>query len=208
MRIIAGKHRGRPLAAPEDDTVTRPITDRVKESIFNSLMARGLLGGGYVADIFAGVGSLGIETLSRGAEHCTFVERHRAIRALLETNIATMHEKDNATVLPVDAMLTNLPAMLIRQPLRVIFLDPPYQLSAEAASHQGLEQLMARLAPLMEPEGMIIIRSEQPNVFGSIEGLHEPWTEHFGKMNVQWYERPGEGDEPTQTTDDAEDMGD
>ena len=72
MRIIAGTHRGRTLLGPEGDDVTRPITDRVKENLFNRLHSLGVIGYGRVLDVFAGTGSMGLEALSRGATHCTF----------------------------------------------------------------------------------------------------------------------------------------
>ena len=79
---MAGELGGRRLVSP-DGTSTRPTTDRVREAIFNSLGSAGLIDGALVADLFAGSGALGIEALSRGAEHCMFVERDRAaLRAL------------------------------------------------------------------------------------------------------------------------------
>jgi len=86
MRIIAGTKRGMKLVSPESD-VSRPIIDRVKESLFSVLYKYDLPGGAVVADLFCGVGSLGLESLSRGAEFVTFVERDREIAATLESNI-------------------------------------------------------------------------------------------------------------------------
>ncbi|MEM6855146.1 MAG: RsmD family RNA methyltransferase, partial [Planctomycetota bacterium] len=87
MRIIAGQYRGRPLINPEDDLTTRPITDRVKENLFNRLQSLGLLGYGRVLDIYCGTGSMGLEALSRGAEHCTFVDQSRDAIDKLEGNL-------------------------------------------------------------------------------------------------------------------------
>ncbi|MHC4996742.1 MAG: RsmD family RNA methyltransferase, partial [Planctomycetota bacterium] len=77
MRIIAGDHRGRRLLGPEGKNTTRPITDRVKVSLFDRLAAAGRIEGAVVLDLFSGTGSMGLECLSRGARHVTFVDRDR-----------------------------------------------------------------------------------------------------------------------------------
>src|SRR5512140_1618812 len=87
MRIIAGEFRGRQLLAPEGST-TRPITDRVKQSLFDILSPR--LEGAIVYDLFAGTGSLGLEALSRGASFCTFFEQDRSALSRLTQNIASL----------------------------------------------------------------------------------------------------------------------
>ena len=76
MRVVAGELGGRRLVAPPGTDV-RPTTDRVREAIFNSLGSLGVVEGAVVADLFAGSGAVGIEALSRGAAHCTFVENDR-----------------------------------------------------------------------------------------------------------------------------------
>ena len=103
MRIIAGKHRGRKLLGPKDETTTRPITDRIKEILFNRLMSLGFLGEGNVLDIFAGTGSMGLECLSRGADHCVFVERDHDARSRLEQNIDALDLKQRSRIIASDA---------------------------------------------------------------------------------------------------------
>ena len=88
MRIIAGAWRGRPLEAPAG-TATRPTSDRAREGLFSMLASRiGSFEGLHVADLFAGTGALGLEALSRGAAHCTFVEKDRAALDALRRNVA------------------------------------------------------------------------------------------------------------------------
>ena len=106
MRIIGGKWRSRRIHRP-DSPATRPVPDRVKESIFN------ILGNHYdclgslppirVADVFAGGGSMGLEALSRGAAHCTFFERDRTALAVLRKNFTTLDVKKEATIIARDA---------------------------------------------------------------------------------------------------------
>ncbi len=128
MRVIAGRHRGRRLAAPEGRAL-RPTADRVRESVFNILAHGGfgvggasLLPGAYALDAFAGTGAMGIEALSRGAAHATFLETDRAALAALRANLAAVREQPNATVLAADVLHPPRPA----RPVTVAFLDPPY----------------------------------------------------------------------------------
>src|SRR5215831_19345452 len=105
MRIIAGEHRGRTIAAPPGLT-TRPTPDRVRGALFSALESRlggpGSLEGVRVLDLFAGSGALGLEALSRGAMSATFVERDRSALRALHDNIASLKVIDRARVLTED----------------------------------------------------------------------------------------------------------
>ncbi len=119
MRIIAGRWRGRVLVAPPGDA-TRPTADRTREALFSMLTSRvGSFEDLRVADLFAGTGALGLEALSRGAGHCTFVERDRDALAALKTNI----EKLRATGTDVRAQAAE---GFAGGPYDIVFLDPPY----------------------------------------------------------------------------------
>ncbi len=122
MRIIAGTWRGRPLVAPAG-AATRPTSERAREALFSMLASRlGSFEGLRVADLYAGTGALGLEALSRGAAHATFVERERVAVTALNTNIARMGAEFATTVLamPVEAV-GRAPA-----PFDLLLLDPPY----------------------------------------------------------------------------------
>lgn len=121
MRVVGGTARGRKLKAPPGSG-TRPITDRAKEAIFNMLAARVNLVDLTVADLFAGSGSFGIEALSRGAAHATFVERDRVAARVLADNLDRLGFAERAEVIvaPVDAALRRL------GPVDLVFCDPPY----------------------------------------------------------------------------------
>ena len=135
MRVVAGIARGRKLVAPKGDA-TRPTSDFVREAIFNSLQAHVDLDGATVLDLFAGTGALGIEALSRGAAHATFVERSRpaltALRANLDATGFATAAPTIATVLAADAMTAPLPSV------DVAFADPPYAFS-------GWDDLLTRV---------------------------------------------------------------
>ncbi|MEL6980907.1 MAG: RsmD family RNA methyltransferase [Actinomycetota bacterium] len=121
MRVVSGTARGRKLRAPEGQG-TRPITDRAKEGIFNMLGSLGGVEGLVVADLWAGSGSFGIESLSRGAERAIFVERGREALACLRDNLATLGFEDRATVIT-----GSLPGILTgMEPVDIAFCDPPY----------------------------------------------------------------------------------
>lgn len=126
MRVIAGEARGRRIEAPPGNR-TRPITDRAKESIFNmlvSLLGTDGLAGATVVDLYAGSGSFGIESLSRGAGHVVFVERDQAAAATIERNLDALGLTDRASVRigGAETMLASLPEAV------VAFCDPPYAL--------------------------------------------------------------------------------
>ncbi len=126
MRIIAGMYRGRTLAALRDLSI-RPTTDRVKQTIFDILSTRVDLDGTSVLDLFAGSGSLGLEALSRGASHITFIEKARTSLKALEKNIRTLGCENRTTVHQADVFwfLRNA-----NQPYDLVFVDPPYALEA------------------------------------------------------------------------------
>ncbi len=130
MRIIAGDHRGRRLAAPKG-MATRPTTDRVRESLMSMVgSARGGFDGAVVLDAFAGSGALGLEAISRGAERCVFCEMDRNALSALTANIAALSLEGSARVTRGD-VLKRPPCSF--GPFNLVFLDPPYALRPEAA---------------------------------------------------------------------------
>jgi len=123
VRIVGGSHKGRRLTAP-DGRVTRPTSDRARESLFNILAHSALveLEGACVLDAFAGSGALGLEALSRGAGHVWFLEKHPSALAAIKANVAELREEARATVLRADATKPP-PAM---RPCNLVLLDAPY----------------------------------------------------------------------------------
>ncbi|MBM4161741.1 MAG: 16S rRNA (guanine(966)-N(2))-methyltransferase RsmD [Ignavibacteria bacterium] len=124
MRIIAGLYRGRTLSSTRDRSV-RPTTDRAKQTIFDILSHRLDFNGIEVLDLFAGSGSLGLEALSRGAAHATFVDKARPSLRVLERNIAALGCQSQCTVYLADVFwfLKNT-----KRSVDLIFVDPPYKL--------------------------------------------------------------------------------
>jgi len=120
VRIISGEHKGQRLAGGKK-TKVRPTSDRVKESIFNIL--REEVTGKRILDLFAGVGSLGIEALSRGAESVTFVDASSQSINILKKNLENLNLKSKSTILRMDGLRA---LNKLKQNFQMIFADPPY----------------------------------------------------------------------------------
>jgi 16S rRNA (guanine(966)-N(2))-methyltransferase RsmD len=121
MRVIAGTLKGRRLASP-DWPGLRPTSDKLRETLFNVLGPS--VAGARVLDGYAGTGAVGIEALSRGASHVTFVERDRRAASLIETNLQHCRLKEGYAIIRVD--FAAAAARLRGQLFDIIFLDPPY----------------------------------------------------------------------------------
>jgi 16S rRNA (guanine966-N2)-methyltransferase len=135
MRIIAGQWRGRKLAAPKGEA-TRPTADRARETLFAMLTSRlGDFEGLQVADLFAGSGALGLEALSRGAEHCLFVEQDRAAVDVIRANITALGAQAQTRVETGSVMQLRAAS----RPLDLILADPPYQ---SGAGEVALDRLL------------------------------------------------------------------
>jgi len=135
VRIVAGKWRGRTLVVPKGEA-TRPTADRTREALFSMLASRvGSFDGLAVADIFAGTGALGLEALSRGCAHATFVEQDRAALAALRANIATLGAAAEVLAAGVAALG---PA---RRAHDLLLFDPPYRSGGAGALIERLTRL-------------------------------------------------------------------
>ena len=170
MRVISGEFGGRKLVAP-DGTTTRPTTDKVRQAVFNSLGSMGVIEGATVADLYAGSGALGIEALSRGAEHCVFVERDRAALRALRENIAALDLGTRTTVHATDVMAW-VPAM---RNVDIAFIDPPYAFDA-----------WDRLLPLVDV-GMVVAEADDP--VAAPEGWEQARSRRYGRTWVTILER-------------------
>ncbi|MCC6428808.1 MAG: RsmD family RNA methyltransferase [Phycisphaerales bacterium] len=161
MRIIAGEFRSRKLLSPPDAEITRPIPDRVKESLFGLL--RGHIEGSMVFDGFAGSGAFGLEALSRGAARCTFVERDRTAADLLRRNIENLGVEDRAELVVGDALG---PGALARcpRPATIVFLDPPYPLVRDPIGWKRTRIQLERLIACLGEDAFGIIRTPWPFV--------------------------------------------
>ena len=167
MRVIAGEWRGRRLTAPRGSE-TRPSTARLREAMFSALGT--VVRGATVVDLFAGSGALGIESLSRGARHVTFVEQHgRAVQAI-ESNLQSLDvPRDAARVLRSDARvwLDRLDAGRQRDG-GLVLADPPY-------GDESLATLLPRAAAWVQSGALDVFVLEYPSSLlpGAVEGIDD-----------------------------------
>jgi 16S rRNA (guanine966-N2)-methyltransferase len=161
MRVIAGTYRSRPLTAPSG-TATRPTSDRLRETLFNVLAPQ--IEGAQFADLYAGSGAVGIEALSRGAAHVTFVENASSAVTVLRANLAALkigsgfqiEERSVPVVLRNLAVRNTAMSNVVRRDphFTLVYLDPPWE--DAAAYTQSLNLLAASAAALLAPEAIVI----------------------------------------------------
>jgi 16S rRNA (guanine(966)-N(2))-methyltransferase RsmD len=152
MRIIAGKYRGRRLKSPPSDR-TRPTSDRLRETLFNVLAPR--IEGARFLDLCAGTGAVGIEALSRGADHVTFVDQSRPMCALIEENLRALSiGYDQSRVVTAGASkYLRSHAQNAPDPFDIIYFDPPY-----AADHYSVVNLISDIGgQLLVEDGVLIV---------------------------------------------------
>lgn len=178
MRVISGTAKGRRLATPARTDPIRPVLDQVKEAIFNILFD---VSGARVLDCFAGTGALGIEALSRGTMHATFIDLSSRATDLIRKNIELCHFTERATVL-------QLPATKALQRLGdrgaqfdLIFIDPPYE--------QGLLNpalAAAAQANLLAADGFIIMEHHPKEAVEVPPGLSLTDQRKYGQTLISF----------------------
>ncbi|MDK1030528.1 MAG: 16S rRNA (guanine(966)-N(2))-methyltransferase RsmD [Planctomycetia bacterium] len=156
MRIIAGDNkRMRLLAVPGSST--RPITDRVKESLFNILGVRVV--DATVLDLFCGSGSMGLESLSRGARWVAFLDSSGKAIEVLRRNIERLGVGDRCKVFKRDAFRLDDWAAS-DEGYGLVFVDPPYALSRGREGSRNMQRLLHRMLSVLAPHALIVIRHE------------------------------------------------
>lgn len=167
MRVIGGTAGGRKLVTPKGNRV-RPTADRVKEALFSILLSRyGSLNGLTVIDLFAGTGNLGIEALSRGATHATFVDSHPQSREMIRKNLTLTGLADRAELVSHD-VLTALQRLTEEQRnFDIVFIDPPYR------ELELMQKVLEHLAGyrLTTECGLIVLESDGKSVPTLPDGL-------------------------------------
>ena len=158
MRIISGKYRGKKILQPKDKA-TRPLKDLTKESIFNIVTHSNkfnvVLEDSNILDLFSGVGSFGLECLSRGSAKSTFVENYKEALIILKKNISSLHYEKEAIVVEKD-ILETLDYKNFKEKFDIIFMDPPYK--EKSLSLMLLQILNSKI---LNNEGVIIIHRQK-----------------------------------------------
>ena len=158
MRIISGKYRGKKILQPRDKA-TRPLKDLTKESIFNIVTHSNkfnvVLKDSNILDLFSGVGSFGLECLSRGSAKSTFVENYKEVLIILKKNISSLNYEKEAIVIEKDILKT-LDYRNFKEKFDIIFMDPPYK---EKSLNLMLLQILN--SKILNNEGVIIIHRQK-----------------------------------------------
>ena len=181
MRVISGTARGKRLKELEG-METRPTTDRVKESLYNIIQFD--IPGRKVLDLFGGTGQLGIEALSRGAAHCTFVEQRRDAVQLIRDNLKVCKLQDQAHVVQGEAIDF---LSCCKEKFDVILLDPPYQ---SDLLKRSLDLIMK--FDILKENGIIVGETAEDLPFPTLTAPYELGREYrYGKIKLVVCHRAG-----------------
>lgn len=187
LRIIGGEFRSRRLQSPVGSDITRPMPARVKESVFNLL--REWFDNANVLDLFAGVGTLGLEAVSRGANKVILIEQNPQTFQILTSNIETLGCNDRAMAVQADALspvaLASAPA-----PVDVIFVDPPYRLMQSQEDRERVFEQLTAARGILAERSIVVLRAPLPEkaIALEIEGFEGPESHTYGKeMQVHLY---------------------
>ncbi|MBO5944705.1 MAG: 16S rRNA (guanine(966)-N(2))-methyltransferase RsmD [Clostridia bacterium] len=177
MRVITGEARGRKLVTLEGEDV-RPTTDRVKEGMFNIIQFD--LEGANVIDLFAGSGQLGIEALSRGAKHCTFIDSANRSIDVVKQNLKTVGFEKRASVFCGDSkMYINLS----KDKFDIALLDPPYNKNI-------IDSVLPSVAEKMTDYGVIICETALDETLPQSAGEFSIHREYrYGKIKLTAYRK-------------------
>ena len=177
MRVITGSARGRRLETLFGEEVTRPTTESVKEALFSMIQFE--IEGKKVLDLLAGSGQLGIEALSRGARHCTFLENNRDAVRVVENNVSHCGFKDNSNIVFADAVSF----LMRKENFDIAFVDPPYNLGL-------VDKCLPLLLKLMSEDGIVVCEtSAGEDLPESIDGWYADRVRRYGKTKLTLYRK-------------------
>jgi len=195
MRIISGSKARMTLLGPRDLT-TRPITDRVKESLFAVLAE--VVEGAYVSDLFCGTGSLGLECLSRGAVHAVMVERDKDAVNRLRKNVTKLGFDEQTTILHTDVMRCGGHLLCACRSktkpgphqANLVFIDPPYALSQDASARSRLATLLDKITEHIADRAVVVVRhSRRTELLRQYGRLHLCDHRQYGSMAITFLEK-------------------
>ncbi len=176
MRIISGNFKGRKIYEPKD-IKTRPLKDMTKESIFNiidhSNKFSAHIQDSIILDLFSGVGSFGIECLSRGAKHVTFVENYVGVLPILKKNLINLNINERYEIIDKN-IFTNINSLIKKTKFDIIFLDPPYKEKKVASIVDSI-----LVEKLLKDKGIIIIHRHKND--------DENYSKNFKILEIKKY---------------------
>ena len=178
MRIVGGKYRHRVIIYPDDATHTRPTKDRVREAIFSAI---GDISNARVLDLYAGSGAMGIEALSRGASHCTFVDISPVAIKTIKENLNNLKIDNNEYEVIKDKDINAIEPF--KNKFDLIILDPPYE--------EGQYELIVNLLKekdLLSEHAIIVMEANRSIKLENIDYIKNK-EYHYGEINVFIYWR-------------------
>ncbi len=181
MRVIAGLYRGRLLKSPPDGK-TRPTSDRLRETLFN-VLAPHINDETRFLDLCAGTGAIGIEALSRGAAHVTFVDRSKRSCALIEENLDKLDiPEDTTNVLNLEA--ENFVAREHSTGWDIVFFDPPYDSDYSLVLHD-----FGTREHLLNEDGLLVVEHHSKKQMHELVGSLRRWRVlKQGETSLSFYE--------------------
>jgi 16S rRNA (guanine966-N2)-methyltransferase len=176
VRLISGKYGGRKIDAP-DNSRTHPMSERIRNALFNSLGNE--VSNATVLDAFAGTGAIGLEALSRGARHVTFIEKDRIAQKILEKNITTLLAQQDVTI--VRSAVNNWINTSESKTFDIIFADPPY--------HDTQFSTIHKLFSLLKPGGCMVLSHPGRGEVPAENGVVVVDNRSYGNAYLTFYRR-------------------
>jgi 16S rRNA (guanine966-N2)-methyltransferase len=181
ITVVGGSARGRAIQDVHRPG-TRVATARVRASLFDMLAPR--LEGARVLDLFAGIGALGLEALSRGADFCVFVERDPACVRVIRANVDALGFADRARVVKMDAHEVSEGG-----PYGIVLLDPPYEYLEDSRRRARLGDLLGKLLPrgIIDRASLVVLKHGRGQSFETLEGLTRTEVRRYGETELSVY---------------------
>jgi 16S rRNA (guanine(966)-N(2))-methyltransferase RsmD len=169
---------------------TRPITDRVKESLFSILYTKGMLEGVVVADLFCGTGSMGLEALSRGAKFCTFIDGSRQVTQILDRNIEKAQFLAQSRTVCANILKVGAAPTPEYGCYDLIFCDPPYKMSENCGPGTKVGKLMELIDLQINEGGLVTLRTHLRSLiedrYANLEKIDQ---REYGNMKIAFFQK-------------------
>ena len=185
MRVSGGFLKNRSLSSPKKGGGTRPTSEKLRQALFNIIgpETEGL----FFLDLFAGSGSMGIEALSRGFFHVTFVEKDQLALKCLKDNVNNLNLNAQATIMPLDALFSLKKLEKRETGFDYIYIDPPYK---DVKLRETVLVCLAKSAILLRPKGCIFVEGDSRANLPQLEGLKLEKKRRFGSSLLYQFKRP------------------
>ena len=185
MRISGGFLKNRRLSSPKKGGKTRPTSEKLRQALFNIIgpQVEDLL----FLDLFAGSGSMGLEALSRGFFHATFVEKDGLALKCLKENVKNLNLNAHVTIIPLDAPLSLKKLEKKGKGFDYIYIDPPYK---DIELREEVLVYLAKSSTLLRPKGRIFVEGDSKAAFPPLEGLLLEKKRRIGSSLLLQFKQP------------------